>query len=144
MIKVLAYRIPNLFIGIICADVIHTAEHLHHILGGIQDGRDDKDTEKEIDQESPLVKYPNQILPLPLQADLISQSYIETADEEVSEDEGEDGGHAHSHCDESAIPATPPEVDDDDCATEYLADGGGQDGTQQVLLLLLWHIYNQE
>ena len=137
LIEILAYSVPDLLVCIVCSNVIYTAKHLHHILGEIQYRRNDEDTEKEVDQQSSLIEYPNQIFSLSLKTDLIGEPNIKTADEQVSKDKGKNSSHTHTHRDESAITATPPKIDDDDCATEYLADGGGQDGTQQVLLILL-------
>lgn len=140
LIQVLTHSVSNLLIGVIGADIVETAKHLHHVFGEVEDGCDDNDAEYKIDQQGTLVEDTNEILAFSFETDLIGESDVETADEEVSEDEGEDGGHAHTNSDESTITATPPEVDDDDCAAEYLADGSGQDGAEEVLLILLLHL----
>lgn len=50
LVKVLAHCLPNLLIGIAHLYIVHTFEHLHYVLGKVEDGRDEKDAEEKVDQ----------------------------------------------------------------------------------------------
>jgi hypothetical protein len=110
--------------------MVDTPEHLHHVLGEVEDRRDNKDAEEKVDKEGTLVEDANEVLVLPLATDLVGESDIQTTDQQVAEHEGEDSCHAHPHSDEGTIAATPPQVYYNNSVAEDLADGCGQDGTE--------------
>lgn len=126
-----------MLVSVISANVVDAFEHFHHIFRGIEYGSNDEHAKQKIEQKRPLVENTNKLLVPPLSTDLVREPNVQTADEQVAEDKGKYGCHSHADCDESAVAATPPHVDDYDCVAQYLADGGGKHRTEQVLPLLL-------
>lgn len=104
-----------MLVSVVSANVVDAFEHLHHVFRRIEYGSNDEHAKQKIDQKRPLVENANKLLVLPLSTDLVSEPNVQTADEQVPEHKGKDGRHSHAHCDESAVAATPPQVDDYHC-----------------------------
>lgn len=111
-------------------------EEVDHVSREVEKGRDQEGAGEEVDEKSALVEDADELGVVAFATDFVSESDVETGDEEVAEDEGEDGGDAHADGEEGAV-ATPPEVDDDDCVVEQFADGVGEDVAKDVSGLLL-------
>lgn len=71
---------------------------MYYIFRKIENGCYNKYTEQKIDQKGSLIEDTDQGWIISFSADLVRQSDIEAADEEVAECNREDGGHSHAYC----------------------------------------------
>lgn len=77
--------------------IVDMFEKDNEFLWDVEQRSDGESTDQEVDDQGSLVKYSYFFWLVPLSADFIGQTGIETDDDQIPEGEGKECGYTHSH-----------------------------------------------